>query len=80
MQQQRLNELVENKNIDFPAFTDKVKKETKRPVGARTPSENELKKIQAYAKEYKAKKPKASNREIRRAVEKKFNAKVVLDN
>lgn len=50
---------------------------TNLPKGMRTPTPDELSAMEKFAKEYKRQSPKASRREIRRAIIKKFNAKIL---
>lgn len=47
------------------------------PAGARTPTAKELQDMQQYAKDYRMSKPKASAREVKRAVQRKFSVQIL---
>lgn len=62
-------------------FKDKevqIKTETTNlPAGMRTPTDAEIRQMGEFAAEYRKKKPKASEREIRRATQRKFSVHIL---
>ncbi len=57
---------------------DIIKRQTTNlPAGTRTPSDEEIKEMQDFAISYKAKNKKASKREVRRAITRKFNVQIL---
>lgn len=58
---------------DYEDLADMLKATTKLPEEMRTPTSQELSDMNNFMIEYKKQSPNASKREIRRAVQKKFN-------
>jgi len=65
-------------NPDFQPEADKIKKETKNlPKDMRTPTPQEIKDMALFAEKYKRQHPKASERNCRRAMQRKFNVTIL---
>lgn len=63
---------------DKDATALKIKEETTNlPEGMRTPTPEELKAADKFGEEYRKAHPKASMREVRRAVQRKFNIQIL---
>lgn len=62
-------------------FRDKgvqIKTETVNlPTGMRTPTDAEIRQMKDFSAEYRQKKPKATEREIRRATQRKFSVHIL---
>lgn len=70
-------ELAQNKQMyDWAAEEIRVKT-TNLPEGMRTPTAEEIEGMEQYSKEYRKKNPRASNREVRRATQRKFNVQML---
>ncbi len=75
-------DLQAQKEVDMRAMYDQVEerlkvKTTNLPEGMRTPTSQEIENMEVFRKEYKTKNPKASTREIRRAIQRKFNVQIL---
>lgn len=94
MQEQHMNWIVDSKLFEemirdrpqkdisdmFYLKAEQVKKETTNlPENMRTPTVDELTNMELYSREYRKKKPNASNREVKRAIQRKFNIQLLPD-
>ena len=81
MQEKHLNELAARVKgvLESPLETEaKIAAETTNlPKGARTPTANEISEMRKFQREYYDQHPKASAREVRRALKRKFNIHVL---